>query len=371
MRNTKLYNVFFPISLINIFPLTILIFLPITFLLNTIILLIELKFLKIINIRKIYKKAIFKIWIIGLISYFIGISIMMLTDYFGNIPFMYDNIILPISTNPFSNIYAVIYCSSIVILCLFIIYFLNKKISFINTGISEKNKKIISILLALLTAPYFFFVPNNLFIEDAYHSNLNKLEQYRDSYSSDQSAITNILNMLDSKVYMTNFKVESLAIVINYNDDVILTDVYKTMEEDAAILFSLVKDIEKVGYHFDEKDYHFNYDDINKIFDNKIKEYKLETIKGRYKEARFDSTYLGNINGIYDLFDESTLCSTELGAIYEDNNYKYLVSCSQIDYLYLIDNEDNKLLLKDAIKNNIITVSDLSNTILTVHKEKK
>ena len=56
--------------------------------------------------------------------------------------------------------------------------------------------------------------------------------------------------------------------------------------------------------------------------------------------------------------------------IYEDNNYKYLVSCSQIDYLYLIDNEDNKLLLKDAIKNNIITVSDLSNTILTVHKEK-
>ena len=48
---------------------------------------------------------------------------MMLTDYFSNIPFIYDNIILPISTNPFSNIYAVIYCGSIVILYLFIIYF--------------------------------------------------------------------------------------------------------------------------------------------------------------------------------------------------------------------------------------------------------
>lgn len=375
MRNVKLYNIFFPVCLINIFPIIILILLPINFLLNTIILLVGLKILKVTNIKSIYEKVIFKIWVIDLIINFIGILIMSLTQYFGNIPFVYDNFTLPIAINPFSNIYAIMYCAFVIILCSLLIYFLNKKISFINSGINEKSKRILSFLLALLTTPYFFCVPSNIFTKDDYQSKLNKLEQYRDSYSYNEKAISNIINNLDSKDYIIKFNVENTnnlpIIVMDYKENVLLIDVYKVMEEDASIIFNLVKDIKTITYRFNNESYSFYYDEINKIFDNKIKDYHLEAIKERYKDEKFNNAYLGNINGLYDLFDESTICSKELDSIYEDNNYKYLVSCSQIDYLYLIDNEDNRILLKDAINNNIITINDLSKTILAIHKEKK
>lgn len=366
MRRVKLYNIFFPLCLLSICPPLILILLPINFLLTSIVLLIGLKIIKIMKIKEIYKKIILKIWIIGLIVNVIGILIILLTDYFGSIPFVYDNILLPMSTNPFSNIYAFIYYTLIIIICFLLIYFLNEKISFINTGINEKNKKFLAGLLAIITTPYFFYVPSNLFIKDEY-SNLKELEQYRNSYSYNEEAISNIMKNLNGKDYILKYNVDNnKVLIIEYQYDVLLLDAYKIMEEDAAIIFNLVEDIKTITYRFNNENYSFYYDNLNNIFDNKIKEYSLKTIKERYNSEKFNYAYLGNINGLYDLFDESTLCSKELDVIYEDNKYRYLVSCSQIDYLYLIDKDNNKILLKEAIKNNIVKISDLENTILTI-----
>jgi hypothetical protein len=377
MNKNRLYNIIFPIWLLAVFPPLILIILPVNFIIDSLILLIGLKILKIYDIKAIYKKVILKIWIIGFVADIIGTLILLMSQFLGTNPFIYENFTTPLSTNPFNNPYALIFCIFAIIVSMVLIYFLNKKISFINTGISDRHKTILSLILAITTAPYLFLFPTELIVKNDYQTYINKLEQYKETYVSDKNTVSEILDNLDSKNHMIDFSISSnlkpFSITINYTDSIDNT-LYKTMEEDAAILFNLIKDVELVSYYMNDQTYNFYYEDINKIYDDSIKNKPLSEIKLRYKTGLFNDpyvTYLGNIDGIYELFDESTFCSGEVEVVAEDDNYYYSLSCTQIDYLYLVDKSDNKYYIRSAIQDNVVSIQQLLKTNLKIYKEKK
>lgn len=149
-RDVKLYNVMFPIWFLLIYPTYLWMFiLPANFAIDSLVLILALKFLKIDEKFKIWESAIFKIFGVGFLSDFIGaaitypVTMMMSSDNF----------------NPTYFPAATIVTIPGVILAGVLIYFLNKKLSFRKTQLTPKQIHSISLALAVFTAPYAMMIP--------------------------------------------------------------------------------------------------------------------------------------------------------------------------------------------------------------------
>ncbi|MBQ7140601.1 MAG: hypothetical protein IJO32_03780 [Bacilli bacterium] len=157
----KLYNIIFPIWILFIVPPVILIVLPSNFIIDSLVLIISLKLFKISNINEIYKKTIFKVWIFGFLSDIIGALFLFLSMFIpGN--FWYDKVLSPLMWNPFETVYSFLYCTIAIIISGLFIYLFNKKITFKNINIKDNLKKKIAFILALVTAPYLFYLPTSV-----------------------------------------------------------------------------------------------------------------------------------------------------------------------------------------------------------------
>ena len=157
---SKLYNVIFPIWFLIIFPTFWLFVIPANFLIDSLVFLISLKLLKIVNIKECYKKSILKIWIIGFIADIFGSAILIAISLLPTNGALGD-IVQAITWNPFSNIGGFLVVLFSVFLSGVMIYFLNLKFSLKKLDISQKLKIKIAIILAVVTAPYFFFYPSS------------------------------------------------------------------------------------------------------------------------------------------------------------------------------------------------------------------
>ena len=170
MKNLKLYNVFFPVWLLILIPFTWVIAIPVNFIVDSLVIFISLKFLKIEEAFQKYKKVIFKVFIFGFLSDFIGSVFLILVTYLGTIggessafiKWFEKNIVIYIMSNPIANIYAFTIVALAVLLGGICIYFFNLKISFKNLDIDEKDKRKMSLIMAIFTAPYLFFLPVSL-----------------------------------------------------------------------------------------------------------------------------------------------------------------------------------------------------------------
>ena len=167
MKEVKLRNVFFPIWLFFAFPPVILISLPINFIVDSIVLLLGSKVLKIKNLKEIYKKTIFKIFMFGFLADIIG-ALMLLATQFIPGEFWYQNVLAPLMFNPFHTVFSFIYCVISIIITGIFIYLFNKKITFKNIDLDEKNKKKLCIIIAVFTAPFFFLIPSTIFYKSIF-----------------------------------------------------------------------------------------------------------------------------------------------------------------------------------------------------------
>lgn len=162
--NIKLYNVIFPIWILWLFPMTWFIVLPLNFVIDTTVVLITLKVLK-ISSNGIYKKIILKVWGFGFLSDFIGTVFMFIPnliklDY--NSPlgkWWYENLTNAISYNPLDSIFAFLWVTVAVIITSFFIYFFNYKVSLRKIEIEDRLKKRIALSIAIFTGPYLFYIP--------------------------------------------------------------------------------------------------------------------------------------------------------------------------------------------------------------------
>ena len=143
MKNVKLYNVLFPLWMLMMFPICWLIVLPGNFIIDSAVLFISLYALKVPCKKDWYKKHILKIFLFGMISDVIGAT-FMLCMVLSEFAMMGDELYITIP--------------ALVISALFIFLF-NYFITF------RKEEKALclklSLIFAIVTAPYTFLVPSS------------------------------------------------------------------------------------------------------------------------------------------------------------------------------------------------------------------
>lgn len=167
--DVKLYNMIFPIWLLWLIPITWIVILPGNFIIDLLVLVLTMKYLKIQDIKMSAKSVIFKVWIFGFIADFMGMALMILA---AGLPFSnetafekwwYHNITNSVSFNPFENIYALLYVTICVILTAAFIYLFNYKFCLKKLNLSKEQKQKIALSLAIFTAPYLFYLPTDWF----------------------------------------------------------------------------------------------------------------------------------------------------------------------------------------------------------------
>lgn len=156
-KEIKLYNVIFPVYMLWLMPPVFFVVAILNFIIDSIVVLITKKVLKIENIFANYKKIILKVWGFGFLADFIGaFFLFVMSSLFSDldIPIRYN-----IDYNPFGNIYALLITLFGILVAGILIFIFNKKICFKKIDITEKQKFILSLVMAIVTAPYMFLLP--------------------------------------------------------------------------------------------------------------------------------------------------------------------------------------------------------------------
>ena len=164
MHKNTAYNIFFPIWFLLIFPLMWIVVLPVNFLVDTLVLLITFKAMKLSGIKQLYWRSIWMVWGFGFLADLVGAALLFppnLADIF--IPsistWVYDNLVAPLAFNPYTNPFAIVYMLIAIAISGVGIYFFNLKISLRALEITSAEKKHIALMLALFTAPYVLAIP--------------------------------------------------------------------------------------------------------------------------------------------------------------------------------------------------------------------
>ena len=156
-----------PIWFFWVFPVSWIAIIPITAILCSIVMYISMLYLKINNRSKILRKTIIKLTcfnflcdlIVIVFIYLGGFGIESITSTNPEFYHWYKNIFLnALQRNPFSNVFSLLFLSSIILLVRIINYQLNKRFTFSKLDIEEENKKKLALSIAIFTAPYIFFL---------------------------------------------------------------------------------------------------------------------------------------------------------------------------------------------------------------------
>ena len=143
-RNIRLYNVMFPLWMILLIAPTVWIFvIPGNFIIDSIVLVMSLYAMKIADKRSFYKKSIVSVFLSGLLADFIGSLFAFCLIYFFELGSMGDEFYITVP-------------SLVISMCF--IYILNYFISF--KRVEGVNRRRLSLVFALVTAPYTFLVPS-------------------------------------------------------------------------------------------------------------------------------------------------------------------------------------------------------------------
>ncbi len=151
-KNIKLYNMIFPIWGMILFPAFWIIIIPLNFLIDSVVLTVSMRYLKLDNKLHLYKKTILKVVAFGFLSDIIGalfvFGVASLDDVFP--------VLEHIVYEPANSLITFLIMAIIVAITGVIIYVFNKKVSFKKLEVDEVYKHKLSLSLAVFTAPYLF-----------------------------------------------------------------------------------------------------------------------------------------------------------------------------------------------------------------------
>lgn len=158
MKKDKLYNLIFPIYIVWLLPPIFLVIAVLDLIIDSLVVLITSKLLKLNKIFDIYKKTIFKIWSLGFVADFIGAVFLFIMSFIFNSIETKTNLEIRynIDYDPFGNIYAFITTIIAVGISGALIFLFNNYIVFKKINISKKEKFVLSLSMAIFTMPYIF-----------------------------------------------------------------------------------------------------------------------------------------------------------------------------------------------------------------------
>ena len=143
-KDIKLYNVLFPFWMLMLFPVAWLVILPGNFIIDSLVLILSLKILKIAEKKQWYCQHIFKIFAFGMLADILGAAYMFLLIAKFEVGYMGDELYL---TLPALFISAAL------------IFALNYFITFRKE--ERKQRLQLSLIFAIVTAPYTFLIPSS------------------------------------------------------------------------------------------------------------------------------------------------------------------------------------------------------------------
>ena len=167
-RDEKLYNVLFPLWFLLLVPISWLIVIPANFVIDLLALLLAMKLLRMPDIGKNLKSAVLKSWLAGFAADLVGGGAMFLSVLAGEFlpgpvrSWVYHNITEAVMVNPFSSVGGFLWTAVCVALAGGIIYLLNLTFCLKKTSLTLPQKRKLALAMALVTAPYLFFVPTVL-----------------------------------------------------------------------------------------------------------------------------------------------------------------------------------------------------------------
>ena len=160
-QRTRLYNVILPIWLIMALPSPLwLAILPGNLLVDSAVLLVTLLTLKHARKGAVVKQLWWKFWLLGFAADAVGVVWMFLgllgVQFFGE---PWENTVAHISHNAFAHPLAFLWTLAGVAIAGVCIYFFDKLAMRSCELLSGREKRIIALTMAVLTAPYLFFIP--------------------------------------------------------------------------------------------------------------------------------------------------------------------------------------------------------------------
>ena len=140
----RIYNVLFPFWMLLLFPVAWLIILPGNFIIDSLVLILSLKILKIEEKKQWYCQHIFKIFAFGMLADMLGAAYMFLLIAVFEVGNMGDELYLTLPA---------------LILSTILIFIFNYFITFRKA--EAKQKLQLSLIFAVVTAPYTFLIPSS------------------------------------------------------------------------------------------------------------------------------------------------------------------------------------------------------------------
>lgn len=168
-KSVTLYNMILPIWLLVLFPQVWIVVLPANFLIDLLVLRLSFRHQGIENSKQKAKECIFRVWVAGFAGDFaggIGMASMMFFDFDLQTPFgkwWFDNLTNSVMYNPFETIWAFLWVTVCVVIAGVALYWLNRKWTLQNSGLTEAQKKSTALAMAVFTAPYLFYLPTAWF----------------------------------------------------------------------------------------------------------------------------------------------------------------------------------------------------------------
>lgn len=121
---------------------------------------------------QLYKKSIIPVFLYGFLSDFLGVLYLMAISIGSGAEYYEGNdigkqilsgIYLATNHSCYDSIYGVLFIVSGILFSSICIFAFNYRVSFNNKGLSKKQKIIASLTMAIVTAPYTFLLPKELF----------------------------------------------------------------------------------------------------------------------------------------------------------------------------------------------------------------
>lgn len=161
MKQTRLYNVIFPIWMLFLFPQVWLIALPGNLLIDCCVVFCTLLSLRHAHKWAVLKKIWWKIWLFGFAADFVGIALLMPAMFMtGYLPEPWDSWVEPVMYNCWKSPLALFWTMAAVALSGLCIYFFDKLAMRKCDLLTDRERHLVALWLAIFTAPWMFFIPS-------------------------------------------------------------------------------------------------------------------------------------------------------------------------------------------------------------------
>lgn len=160
MKQTRLYNVIFPIWMLFLFPVVWLIALPGNLIIDCAVVLFTLMALKHTQKKAVLKQIWQKIWLLGFAADFVGVALLLPAMFLaGYLPEPWDRWVNPVMYNCWKSPVALLWTAAAVALSGVCIYFFDKRAMASCEHLTDRERRIVALTLAIVTAPWMFFIP--------------------------------------------------------------------------------------------------------------------------------------------------------------------------------------------------------------------